>query len=381
MSEMDDIFKNMLGEEKKEPSLSLPEIMKLLKDYWSYLWKKKWVVVISGFSFALLGLIYAFVRTIEYTANYQFAIEGESTSMKISMASLLGTGNVGAFSGDNLVQLMRSQAMIERTLLREVPNHPDSINFMEYYLICDSVRSACEKLKDQDEEMDDSGPVSVCDLQFPLNQDRNTFAREQDSVLMMVAGGISKKMMVERLDKKMSFVTCSYTYKDEEFCKKFLDAYMDEVLTFYMETKMSRSEKNISNFQRQADSIKIEWNKAIASRAYYADENMNAVRQSVSIELQKKQMEIQTYSTAYVELMKSIATMKVDQMKETPVIQIISEPHFPLQNNKARKLKFIIIGGFLGGFFSVLALLAMCYYNQNIKPLLNSLPATVEDKE
>ncbi|MBR4841183.1 MAG: hypothetical protein IK005_12010 [Paludibacteraceae bacterium] len=381
MSEMDDIFRSMLGEEKKKSSFSLPEIMKLLKDYWSYLWEKKWVVIISGFSFALLGLIYAFVRTVEYTASYHFTIEGEESPMRISMASLLGTGSVGAFSGDNLVQLMRSQAMIERTLLREVPNHPDSINFIEYYLVCDSVRSACEELAEQGVEKDEDGPVSVCDIQFPLYQDRRTFTREQDSILMIVAGGMAKKMAVERLDKKMSFVTCSYTYKNEEFCKKFLDTYMDEVLTFYMETKMSRSEKNISNFQRQADSIKAEWNKAVVSRAYYADENMNAARQSVSVELQKKQMEIQTYSTAYVELMKSIATMKVDQMKETPVIQIISEPHYPLQNDKARKLKFIIIGGFLGGFFSVLALLAICYYNQSIKPLLNSLPATVEDKE
>ena len=380
MSEMDDIFKSMLGEEKKESSFSLPEILELLKGYWDYLWKKKWVVVIAGFSFAVLGLVYACIRTIVYTSTYEFAIEGESTSMKISMASLLGTGSVGAFSGDNLVQLMRSQSMVERTLLREVPDRSDSINFVEYYLICDSVRSDCEKMAEQDLEENTNGPVSICDIYFPLNQDRNTFAREQDSILMLVAGGISKNMEVERLDKKMSFVTCSYSYKDEEFCKKFLDAYMDEVLTFYMETKLSRSNRNISNFQRQADSIKVELNKVIASRAYYADENINAVRQSVGIELQKKQMEIQTYTTAYVELMKSIATMKVDQMKETPVIQIISEPHFPLKNNKARKLKFIIIGGFLGGFFSVMALLAKCYYEQNLKPLLRNLPMAEENK-
>ncbi|MBP5456576.1 MAG: hypothetical protein J6Y37_08755 [Paludibacteraceae bacterium] len=380
MSEMDDIFKSILGEEKKESSMSLPEILGLLKNYWDYLWKKKWVVIIAGFSFALLGLVYAFVRTIEYTASYYFTIEGEESPMKISMATLLGTGNVGAFSGDNLVQLMRSQSMVERTLLREVPDRSDSVNFIEYYLICDSIRSACEELAESGEEKKEDGPVSICDVQFPLHLDRHAFAREQDSVLMLVAGAISKKMVVERLDKKISFVTCSYSYKDEEFCKKFLDAYMDEVLTFYMETKMSRSNRNIANFQRQADSIKAEWNKAIASRAYYADENINAVRQSVGVELQKKQMEIQTYSTAYVELMKSIATMKVDQMKETPVIQIISEPHFPLQNDKARKLKFIIIGGFLGGFFSVMALLAKCYYEQNLKPLLRNLPVAEENK-
>ena len=115
MSEMDDVFKSILGEEKKESSMSLPEILGLLKSYWDYLWKKKWVVVIAGFSFALLGLVYAFVRTVEYTAYYHFTIEGEESPMRISMASLLGTGNVGAFSGDNLVQLMRCQAMVERT--------------------------------------------------------------------------------------------------------------------------------------------------------------------------------------------------------------------------------------------------------------------------
>ncbi|MCQ2218846.1 MAG: Wzz/FepE/Etk N-terminal domain-containing protein [Paludibacteraceae bacterium] len=375
MSEIDEFFINMMEEDRKKPSMSLPEIVVLLKFYWRYLWKKKIIVIVASVFFAILGLVYACVRTVEYTATYEFSIEGDNAPMRFSMSALLGTGTVGAFSGDNLVQLMRSPAMVERTLLKVVPNRSDSINFIEYFLVCDSVRSACENA----ESTENTGKISICDIQFPLSQKRETYAREQDSVLMKVASALSKSIRVERLDKKMSLVTCSFSNKDEAFSKQFLDAYIEEVISFYMETKLSRSTRNIDNFQKQADSIRSEWNRAVASRAYYADENLNVVRQSVGVELQKKQMDIQAYTTAYMEMVKSIATMKIDQMKETPIIQIINQPHYPLANNKARKLKFIIIGGFLGGFFSVLALLAKCYYENNIKPQLTNLPAQKED--
>lgn len=374
MSEMDDIFKSLMGEEKQEKKKSLAETFSMLKDYIDYLWNKKWIVVIAGFSFAVLGLVYACIRTIEYTATYGFAIEGDSGNKPFTMAALLGTGAVGAFSGDNLVELMRTPSMVEKTLLKAVPNRTDSINFIEYYLICDSVRVACEKAKEEGKEKA-SDVVSICDVYFPLHQNRNTFTRAQDSILKLVAQGIVKKLEVVKPEKKLAFVNCSYTYTDEEFCKVFLDAYMEEVIAFYLETKTIRSNRSIENFQRQADSLRLEMNRTLSSKAYYADANLNSVRQSVGVELQKKQMELQSLSTAYLEIVKGIATMRVDQMKETPLIQIISEPHYPLDNNKARKLKFIIVGGFLGGFLSVLTLLGICFYKKMIKPALAELPS------
>lgn len=380
---MEDIFKSLMGDEKSDKRMSLSEILMVVGTYWNYLWEKKKIVIASGVICAALGLVYACVRTVLYTASYQFVIEGDNSARGFSLSSLLATGAGGAFTGNNLVELMRAPAMVERTLLKEVPGREDSINFLEYYLICDSIRAKCAEAAEvvREETEEDGAPVSVCDIQFPLHQDRETFSREQDSILMIVARKIRAKMVLDKPDKKISFVYCSYTYKDEEFCKKFIDAYMEEVISFYIETKVSRSSKNIANFQHQADSVKMEWDKAIASSAYYADGNINAARQAVGVELKRIQMKITTCSTMYAELMKAIATMKVDQMKETPVIQIIDQPHYPLENNKARKLKFIILGGFLGGFLSVFALVSCCFYKQRVKPVLETLPAKSEAGE
>lgn len=380
MSEMEDIFKSLMGEEKKDEPMSFSELFMLVKTYWDYLWSKKVIIIVSGFLCAVLGLVYAFVRTVDYTASYQFVIEGDGGGKGgLSLSSLLGTSAAGAFTGDNLVELMRSPAMVERSLLKQVPEMEEPMNFIEYYLICDSVRAKCAKL--EGEERDEDAPISICEVEFPLGQSRDSFSRAQDSVLMMVASMIGKSFELDKPDKKTSFVYCSYSYKDEQFCKRFLDTFIDEVITYYMETRLSRSNKNIANFQFQADSIKMEWNKAIASKAYYEDGNFNAAKQAVGVEVQRIQMQIMTCSTLYTELMKSIATMKVDQMRETPLIQIIDRPYYPLANNKARKLKFIFIGGVLGGILSVLGLLGYYFYQEKVKPELANLPAVKKDEQ
>jgi uncharacterized protein involved in exopolysaccharide biosynthesis len=48
---------------------------------------------------------------------------------------------------------------------------------------------------------------------------------------------------------------------------------------------------------------------------------------------------------------------KVTLRKETPLIQVIDRPIFPLPKEKFGKAKGIIVGGFLAGFLIVLVLI------------------------
>ena len=61
-----------------------------------------------------------------------------------------------------------------------------------------------------------------------------------------------------------------------------------------------------------------------------------------------------------------LETLKLDMARETPIVQIIDTPRYPLKKDKLGKLKGIVFGGFVGGVLIVLYLVG--YYN--LKELL-----------
>lgn len=369
MSELDELYKSLLGDsEKKKDPITVAQILQVVKSYWNYLWSKKWIVVAIGLLGGVIGLVYAFNRKTTYEARYSFTVGGGSSSSGGlgSLTSMLGLGggNMDAFSGDNVLELIRSRALVEKTLLSPVDYQSDTITFMEYLLICDSVRAKCES---DDAPEPKEGSVSICDLTYPLNMDRSGFSRVQDSLLMATASRLLKNNVVaSRRDKKLSFMDYTFSYIDEGFAKKFAEAHLNEVTKFYVETKTGLSRKNVASFEAKSDSIKTELNKALSRKAAFADGNRNGSGMYVSSQLQKIEVDIQMLATTYQEMQKNIQVMKLDLVRETPLIQRIDQPHYPLPNDRMRKLKGLVMGGFIGGFLSVLSLIVL-YYFQNMK--------------
>ena len=344
-------------------SLSLEEIIAQMRIYWDVLWRKKWIIIVCGLICGGLGLTYSILRKTNYTATYVFSIEGSGSGGTMSALSSLagligfgGGGTTGAFSGDNVVELLKSKRLIEKTLLSPTDINGKEETFIEYYIAVNELREDCEDAKKEE------GIVTICDVYFPLGQARETFTRKQDSVLIGFSSDFLKNnIAVTKRDKKLAFVDLSFTSSDELFAKYFTEALLREVATFYIDTKTSLSRKNIEVFQLQADSVRRALNNALSSRAYYADENVNAAKQVVGVQLQRKQMDIQIYGTAYAEMIKNIEMLKLDLARETPLIQVIDSPVLPLENDKWGKKKGLIAGGFIGGFLSSMAIIAWVY--------------------
>ena len=95
MSDFEELFKSMVSEEDKKPSVSLKDVILIVKRYWNYIWKKKWIVVAAGLVGAVLGFVYIYNKTIKYSANYVFTVGGDSPSASgLSITSLLGMGGL-----------------------------------------------------------------------------------------------------------------------------------------------------------------------------------------------------------------------------------------------------------------------------------------------
>lgn len=359
MNELEELLKGM-GSEEPTNNISAKEIFETIRKYWAILWNKKWIIVATGLLGGIIGYIYAYNKTITYSAHYTFTVGGSSSGGALGgLGSLfnLGGGNMDAFSGDNVLELLKSPTLTEETLLSPVTYEGDSLSFMEYLLICDSTRANCQKKERKKETK--NGVVSACDIFYPLGQERESFDRTQDSLLHEKTNDlISKCVTVLRRDKKLSFMEYTFAYPDEQFAKKFAEAHLNAVSEFYVNTKTALARKNVETFQSKADSVRKCLDQSFAKRAAYSDANRNANGMYAAPTLWKIETDIQILSATYTEMMKNIEMLKMDLAKETPLIQIIDEPRYPLPNDKMRKLKGVVAGGFLAGFLSCLAILA-----------------------
>jgi hypothetical protein len=108
--------------------------------------------------------------------------------------------------------------------------------------------------------------------------------------------------------------------------------------------------------QNRADSVQRELNAAMYGRAQFGDQNMGLIRQQAAVPKLKQEMRVQMLGTLYGELVKNLEFAKLTLMREEPLVQIIDQPILPLPKARLGKLKAMVIGGFLFGFFSLLLL-------------------------
>ena len=348
-------------EESPESKISFADIKKIVKDYSSYIRGKKWFVVVAGVVGCVIGVINAYIYKPTYTATYKFSIESKSGggSGGLSALSMLAgiNSSSGTFSGDNLVELFRSRSMVEMALLKPIAFDGDTMNLLEYKILADSLRLKCDEKNAKEEDPTKYHIATICDVTFPYGQDRDSFSREQDSILMEITAEMMKKNIeIEKIDKKLSYANFSVSSKDEIFAKEFSSAMINTVFDFYLRSKRENTQRNIDEFQSRADSIRKELNKSLYAAAHYRDLNMNPSKSVLGVEQLKYQTDIQINTSAYSEIVKNIEVMKLDMAKSEPLIQEIDVPRYPLPNDKKGKVKTGIKYGFCLGFLTVIVL-------------------------
>ena len=77
------------------------------------------------------------------------------------------------------------------------------------------------------------------------------------------------------------------------------------------------------------------------------DVNQAYARPFVNAEISSRDKFMQ--STVYAEIIKNLELSKTSLAQESPTVQILDAPEFPLKKNKISKLKYAVVG-FFGGF-------------------------------
>ena len=329
--------------------ISLRELIQKAGEWFAY-FKSKWkTIFLAGIIGGLLGLGYSFTKKTIYTAKLSFALEEKGTGggNLSSLAAQFGLGGIGGgdggvFSGDNIIILLKSRFLIEKTLLSTVNINGKSDLLINRYILFNRIDKVWATKK------------NLAGLKF-TNADRMHFTLKQDSILGIISTGLIKNnLVIAQQDKNLSIINISVVSTDEIFAKVFSEKLIETVTDFYIETKTKKTRANILVLQNRADSVQRELNSAMYGRAQFGDQNMGLIRQQAAVPKLKQEMRVQMLGTLYGELVKNLEFAKLTLMREEPLVQIIDQPILPLPKARLSKLKAIVMGGFLFGFFSLL---------------------------
>jgi hypothetical protein len=184
---------------------------------------------------------------------------------------------------------------------------------------------------------------------------------KQDSALGVVVKSVSENALaVSKVDKKLSFVTVSYTGADPVFTGYFVELLTAKSTDFYVQTKMANSTANIAKLEQRVDSVSAELQAAMVGYASAQDQNSFTVQSTAKVPSVQKQMKVTMLTTLYGELVKNLELSKTMAAREEPLITVIDRPHYPLRVRES-KLKSAAIGGVLGVFLTLVFLGARAF--------------------
>lgn len=352
------------GQQNFNDEISLKELLEKGKHWFRFLLSKWKVILIASVIGAALGVTYSFIKKPVYTATLTFVVEddksdgglGGALGIASSFGIDLGSGGGSVFSSSNLMELFKSRAMVEKTLLSNVVVNGKEISLAEMYIQNQGWREKWNK------------DTELSKISFKTKNNKEQYSRVKDSILGKIFFDLSKNSLnIEQKDIKVSIINIDVSSSNELFSKMFTEGLVKQVSNFYIDTKSKKSRENMMILEHQTDSIRRALNGAITGVAVANDNtfNLNPALNVKRAPSARRQVDVQANTAILTELVKQTELAKVTLRKETPLIQVIDKPILPLQKDKIGTINAFVLGGVLFSILSCLLLIA--------RKLLNSI--------
>ncbi len=327
----------MIEEEKQG---NIFEILALVGFYWKKL--RLWLIVALLVGAALGFFMY------RKEASKPVSYYGFSTFMLSSDDVSSGGGGFGAAmgimlpgSGGNgnktiLLELLKSHAMIERTMLTSALVDGDSDLLINHYIKLAGYREAWK-----------SDPVWK-DYKYPKNYKRD-IDEVRDGFLRTAAIEIAATYVPAKTDEGIFSIT--FINSNEAFTKAFMDNIIVTLIDYYTEKKTAKSKIMYEYAKQRYDQLSGKISSQEQSLAKMQDKSSEFVFLEDKVPQLRAQREIGTSSGLLQEAAKSLAAASMSLVQETPFVQVIDDVRLPLAIMEPPKMKKGLIGfaiGFLG---------------------------------
>jgi hypothetical protein len=336
---------------------SFKDLIIEIREWLIFLRTKKRIILITVLLGITLGFLYGLYEKPTYKAVLTFAMEEDKASNMGSLSGALGlasnlgidlggNGGGGAFAASNLTELMRSRYIVESVLLKPIIIKGVKTTLAEYFLEFSGIKTNFW-----------GGKSNINDIHFLPNIKRNLFTLKQDSLLKEIHKKIiqNDNLIITQKDKKITILSIEVTSKNEIFSKIFCENLASTTSDFYIKSKSKKARINVEVLQKQVDSIKNELSSSINGVAIAVDNvyNLNPAYNIKGAFSKNKQVEVQANTVILTNLVVQLELAKITLRKETPLIQLIDEPNYPLEKEKFGKIKSIILAGIISAFLII----------------------------
>jgi hypothetical protein len=334
-----------LQPQNNNDEISMKELILKGKEWVSYFWADKWVILLVLFLGAAIGYTYVkYLTKPLYIAHLTFTLEqksGSAASALGGLASSLGIGDIGSvstsgmFGGENILMLMKSNRIIHEALKAPIAEL-DGDHLLNAYL----KNHFADALKEK--------RISL----FPKIIDTVETNRAQDSLLLLVTKNIRDEQLVaDRADNKNTIIKLEVKDKNEKWAYLFSKMVVQHAIDLYMEIKVGKLIATEQELSRKRDSIRGLLDGTITTLAIETDLNSHSPLMRYKTKQAKKQVDVEVLKTMYGNIIQNLEMTKFQRSQEEPIIEIIDEPILPLEVKKISKLNGVFIGAFISGLF------------------------------
>lgn len=341
--------------EGEEEGMSLLDMIKFVKEFFTEL-KKKWLLVsFIVCTTSAIGLLYSLISKPKYIASSTMMLEssksGGSMSGALALASqfgLMSGSSSSVINEEKLVEIIKAETIIQTALFKEVTIDSKTDLLANHYIDLFGYKNKWEN--------DDS----LKDFRF-INSKENLNLLES-AVLKMFYGQIIKDFLtVEK--SKSGIIMVTTTTKSELFSKYFNQFLVEAVTSFYINRITEKGRKNLDIIQGRVDSISLALKDAEFALAKWKDASNQLVKAQGMMAEMRLRRNVEVCNSIYIEGVKQLEISKFSLLEQTPFLQIIDHPELPLTiSGKTSPIRASIIGFIIGCFLSGLYIIARKKY-------------------
>jgi Chain length determinant protein len=308
--------------------------------YWKQIFTKHYLyLIISTLLGSLIGFIYAYIDTPQYTATTRFMLKNEGVGslfggQMTGLSSLLGGGQMGT-PLERTAEVIASDRIVGRALLRIEKLGDTTDLVINHFIRLNQLR---------DNWKGDSGLLNVSFSRNDLNLDDLTLNQRRafkyvKSIIVPEKGlGVVRKSF----DKKSGVLDLSCVHQNETFAIILNKMIYSELSDFFIEQMTFSASNNAVVMRHKIDSIENELNVIRKENALLTDQSLGILLQQDKIEIKKLSVKEQMLNIMYAEALKNYEAYQFINQAAIPSLTLIEKPYSPLKKYK-RSLKLYTI--------------------------------------
>ena len=319
---------------KNNDEASFKDFVVTILDYKNELKKRLLIILAVAIIFSLIGFGFSKSQEDKYNAVISFIIEDQSETSNLSslsgMANMIGIdmggGSSSSFNQQNIIELLKSRKIIERTLNNKYEIEGKSDLLLNHYIRINNIIT----------DSSSTNPSSHYDYNSIVN--------------IVWSRIIDSDMEILFQNDESNILNLSFESLNAEFAKNFTEKIIDEMSEMYIDYQTEKSRNILDNLRDRSDSIFKDLKISERNFATVKDKNKRVMTASGRLDEIQYMREVEILQAVYLELRKNIELTHMSLLNETPLIQIVDKAVLPLYNTNRSTLFWIVIFSFLGVF-------------------------------